>query len=155
MYIDSVTTEGDLLVVYDVYGKVHILNDMSGVGTGGTPVSDRDYHWYWGFHETQWTDTVNFHDLYDTSSTTQLAVTTVDEFVVDQVNVAQTGNHVSLLSITVDGVKHVVLPVGDEATLQYLTDPITVASGSHLEVQIRPSNKNTKVAVTIRGYYEL
>jgi hypothetical protein len=149
MFIDIITVENGLLVVQDVHGRVHILNDASGI-----PVDDdKDYIWEWAYHTDQWADVNNFYDLYDTASSTQFTITATDELSVDMLNMAQTGDFVSLIALVVDGTTRTVLPLLNEYNTR-LNEPMTIPSGSELTIKVKPSHKNTKVAVTLRGYYE-
>jgi len=147
--IDTITVEQGLLVVTDVYGRVHILNDVSGIPAD----IDKDYIWEWAYHTDQWANTTSFQDLYDTDSATQFSITATDELSIDMVNMAQTGNFISLIALVIDGTTRTVLPLLEEYNTR-LNDPMIVPSGSELTVKVKPSHKNTKVAVTMRGYYE-
>jgi hypothetical protein len=68
-------------------------------------------------------------------------------------NMAQTGDFVSLIALVVDGTTRTVLPLLNEYNTR-LNEPMTIPSGSELTIKVKPSHKNTKVAVTLRGYYE-
>jgi len=147
MYIDTITVEQGLIVVHDVYGRVHILNEFT-----AAEEPSHNYIWEWAYHTDNWANTNTFQDLYDTDSGNPFSITTNDVFYIDILNMAQTGDHVSLVALVVDGTTQTILPLLENHS-QVFENPIPVPAGSVITVKVKPSHKNTKVAVTLRGYY--